>query len=137
MWNLKYGTHEPIYKTETDSQTVRLTRESREGVGQTGSLGLVDANYYVQKGYAMRPYCIAQGTVSNLLGQNMMEDNIRKGIWVTLLQSRNCTTFYINYTLILKSKKHLSEKRRGKSCFNQFVCSLRWNLENQRNFYPA
>ena len=22
MWNLKYGTNEPIYKTETDSQTV-------------------------------------------------------------------------------------------------------------------
>ena len=21
MWNLKYGTNEPIYKTETDSQT--------------------------------------------------------------------------------------------------------------------
>ena len=23
MWNLKYGTNEPIYKTETDSQTQR------------------------------------------------------------------------------------------------------------------
>ena len=24
MWNLKYGTNEPIYKTETDSQTYRM-----------------------------------------------------------------------------------------------------------------
>ena len=24
MWNLKYGTNEPIYKTETDSQTIDI-----------------------------------------------------------------------------------------------------------------
>ena len=24
MWNLKYGTSEPMYKTETDSQTQRI-----------------------------------------------------------------------------------------------------------------
>jgi len=24
MWNLKYGTNEPIYKTETDSQRLRI-----------------------------------------------------------------------------------------------------------------
>ena len=53
-WNLKYGTNEPIYKTETDSQTWRtdlwLPRGREEGVGWTGSLGLVDANYYIQNG---------------------------------------------------------------------------------------
>ena len=26
MWNLKYGTDEPIYKTETDQQTTGLRR---------------------------------------------------------------------------------------------------------------
>ena len=55
MWNLEYGTNEPIHKTETDSQTWKtdlwlLTGSSGEGVGWTGSLGLVDANWYIQNG---------------------------------------------------------------------------------------
>ena len=53
-WNLNDGTDEPIYKTETDSQTYRtdlwLPRGRRMGVGWTGSLGLVDANYYIYNG---------------------------------------------------------------------------------------
>ena len=41
MWNLKYGTNELIYKTETDSQTQRtdlwLPRErERDGLGVWG-----------------------------------------------------------------------------------------------------
>ena len=44
MWNLKYGRDEPIYKTETDSQTkrthLRLPKGGGEGVGWTGSLGV-------------------------------------------------------------------------------------------------
>ena len=51
MWDLKYVTNEPIYKTETDSQTWRtdlwLPRGMWEGVGWMASLGLVDANYYI------------------------------------------------------------------------------------------
>ena len=38
MWNLKYGTNEPIYKTETDSQTWRtnlwLPKEAGRGSGR-------------------------------------------------------------------------------------------------------
>ena len=41
-----------------------------EGVGWTGSLGLVDANSYIWNGWAMVPYSTAQGTVYD---------------WVTLL----------------------------------------------------
>ena len=45
----KYGTNEPIYKTETDSQIQRidlwLPGGNREGEGW--SLGLIDANYYI------------------------------------------------------------------------------------------
>ena len=51
MQNLKYGTNEPIY--ETDSQTEnRLVVTIGEAVrrGCTGSLGLVDTNYYIQNG---------------------------------------------------------------------------------------
>ena len=48
MWNLKYGTNEPIDGTDTDSQTWRtdvwLPRGREEGVGWMGSLGLVGAN---------------------------------------------------------------------------------------------
>jgi hypothetical protein len=51
MLNPKYDTDEPIYKTETDSQTQRadvwLPRGRREGEGLTGSLELGDANYNI------------------------------------------------------------------------------------------
>ena len=51
LWNLKYGTDEPIYKTETVSQTWRtdlwLPSGRWEGMGWIGSLGLTDANYYI------------------------------------------------------------------------------------------
>ena len=53
MWNLKYDTSELTYKTETDSQTQRkdlLPRRRRLEEGWVGSLGLVDANYYIQTG---------------------------------------------------------------------------------------
>ena len=53
MWNLKYGTNELNYNTETDSQTQRtdlwLPRGRVRG-GWTGSLGLAHANYYIQNG---------------------------------------------------------------------------------------
>ena len=72
MWILNYGTHKPVYTTETDSQTGRidlwLPRGREEGVAWTGSLGLVDANYYTENGWAMRSYCTAQGTLSSILG---------------------------------------------------------------------
>ena len=48
MWNLKNGTDELIYKTETDSQTENkhgYGRGSREGYIR--SLGLADTNYYI------------------------------------------------------------------------------------------
>ena len=51
MWNLEYSTNEPIYTTETDSQTQRadswLQTWRAVGEGQTGGLRLVDANYYL------------------------------------------------------------------------------------------
>ena len=48
MWDLKYGTDEPIQKTETDSQTQRTALWlPSERVGWMGSLGGVDANYYI------------------------------------------------------------------------------------------
>ena len=51
MWNQKDGTNERVYRTETDScredtcgcQGGELVKK---GEGWSGSLGLVDANYY-------------------------------------------------------------------------------------------
>ena len=40
------------------------------GDGKEGwirSLGLADANYYIQNGYKTRSYCIAHGTIFNIL----------------------------------------------------------------------
>ena len=71
MWNLKHGTNEPINKTNriTDMENrLVVAKGEGEGVGWTGSLGLVDTNYYIENGEAMTSYCIAQGTLSNLLG---------------------------------------------------------------------
>ena len=51
MCHLKYGTNEPIYETEQThrhrEQTCGCQGGVGEGVGCTGSLGLVAANYYV------------------------------------------------------------------------------------------
>ena len=50
MWNLKYGTNKPIYKTEADSQTQTtdwLSEGEGKREGQTGSLRLVDAKHYI------------------------------------------------------------------------------------------
>ena len=52
MWNLKYDTNELIYKTETDSQTYKtdfwLIKGRKVGEKWIGSLGLADANCYIE-----------------------------------------------------------------------------------------
>ena len=54
MQNLKYNTNELIYKTETGSQTQRTDSCCQGGrvvkERWIGSLGLADANYYMQDG---------------------------------------------------------------------------------------
>ena len=54
MQTLNYNTNELIYETEADSQTERtdlqLPREREARERRTGSLGLADADYYIQDG---------------------------------------------------------------------------------------
>ena len=46
MWNLKYGTDEPTYRTEIDSQRTDLWLSRERGrSGMDREFGLVDANY--------------------------------------------------------------------------------------------
>ena len=51
MWNLKYDTNEPIYETETESQTERtdwwLPRRRGLGEGWSGRLGLAEVSFYL------------------------------------------------------------------------------------------
>ena len=42
-----------------------VARREGEGVGWTGSLGLMDADFRLWNGWAMRSFCIALGTMSN------------------------------------------------------------------------
>ena len=51
---------------DLENRLVVAKGEGKE-VGWTGSLGLVDANYCIWSGKAMRSCCIAQGTISNHL----------------------------------------------------------------------
>ena len=71
MWHLKCDTNELIYETETESHTDRtdwrLSRGRGVEEGWIGSLGLADANYYIENGYTTRSYCRAQGTIFNIL----------------------------------------------------------------------
>ena len=62
MWNLKYGTDDPISKTETDHSQGEQSCGSwgREGVGWTESLGFGVVNCYIWNGWAMGLYCSAQ-----------------------------------------------------------------------------
>ena len=60
----------------------RLVVAEGEGVGWTRSLELVDANYCIWTGKAMRFCCIAQGTLSRHLRWNMMEGNVRKRMYI-------------------------------------------------------
>ena len=48
-WNLKYNANEHTYETETHRQRKQtwLPRGRRSGEGRIGTLGLVDANYYM------------------------------------------------------------------------------------------
>ena len=61
-----------------------MVAKGERGVGWTRSLGLVEANSYISKGQVMKSYCVAQRTTPSLLWQNMMEDNMRKRMYVNV-----------------------------------------------------
>ena len=59
MWNLKYGTNEPICKTQRSELVVAKW---------TGNLGVDKCKLLHLERINNRSYSVAQGTVSNLLG---------------------------------------------------------------------
>ena len=51
VWNLIYGTNEPFEKKLMDFENRLVVAEGKgEGVGWTGNLGLIDANYCIWSG---------------------------------------------------------------------------------------
>lgn len=61
--------NEHMNKTKTDSQRGDLwLLQGREGKGRAGDLGQTEANYHAWSGEVTRSYCMARGTVYNLLG---------------------------------------------------------------------
>ena len=70
MWNLIHGTTETFHKKKIMDLENRpvVAKGEEEGVEWTGNLGLIDANYCIWSGSAMRSCCIAAlGTVSSHL----------------------------------------------------------------------
>ena len=67
IWNLKYGTNEPSYRTETNSWTERTELWLPRGKGgEWDDLGIW-GECRLWSGEAMRSCCIAQGTISSHL----------------------------------------------------------------------
>ena len=62
-----YGTNEPFHRKENHDLDNRLVVAEGEGAGWIGSLGLMDANYCLWNGLAMRSCCVALGNMSNHL----------------------------------------------------------------------
>ena len=66
-----WATREAPWHKRTFLQNRNRDIKKRVGVprgGGLGSLGLADANYHIQDGWTTRTYCIAQATISNILG---------------------------------------------------------------------
>ena len=78
MWNLKYGTNEPIYKREIASQTESC---QGEGSGIDWEFGVSRCKLLHSEWISNEVLPIAQETISNLLGYNMVEDNMRKRMY--------------------------------------------------------
>ena len=56
IWNLIYSTNEPFHRKENHGlgEQIVVVRGERKGVEETGSLGLMDANYCFWNGLIMR-----------------------------------------------------------------------------------
>ena len=69
-------------QTHRHDNRLVVAKGEGKGVGWTGNGGSVDANYDISNGYATRSCCTAQGTISSLLGEIMLEGNVRKRMYI-------------------------------------------------------
>ena len=104
MAQMNLSTEEKIVDLEN-----RLVVATGEGVGWIGSLGLIDADYCLWNGLAMRPCCVALGTMSGHLWWSMIMWEKRMCTcmcdWVTMLYSRKLTE-HCKPAIMEKNKSH-------------------------------
>ena len=95
--NLIYGTNESSHRKKIMDLENRhvVANGDGKGVGWIGGLGLIDADYCLWNGLAMRSCCVALRTMSSHLWWSMiMCKNIMCTCmcnWVTMLYSRKLT----------------------------------------------
>ena len=96
-----------------------------EGVGWIGSLGLIDTNYCLWNGLAMRSCCVALGTMSSHLWWSLIMGEKRMYTcmcnWVTMLNSRklteHCKPAIMEIKIIIKKIKFISNTQKKKKLF--------------------
>ena len=103
MQNLKYGTSEPIYKTETDSQTLRadlwLPRGRVERSGMEWKFGASRCKLLHLEWINNEVILYSTGTTPGPLEQNMMEDSYeKKNVYICMTGSL-CHTAEVGATL--------------------------------------
>ena len=100
----------------------RLVVSKGEGGRWTGSLGLIDANYHIGNGKALRSCCIAQGTVSSHLWRNMMRIMWEKNKYIWL------DHFAVQQKLTKHCKSTTMEKIKIKNLVNKKLCSSTYHV---------
>ena len=143
MWNLKYDINEFMDEMETQTQRTVcwLLREKEVWEGWSGSLGLTDANYYIQNRYTTRSYYIAQGTIFNILDQTTMKKNITDS--VCCIPETN-TTLQINCKIkndqpsavLLSVVFALDPQWLWETELLLGMCYLKWLCLNKKKFSP-
>ena len=81
MWNLKYGTDDPIYKTEADHRHGEQTCGCQEAGSRDWYVGgvwgwLIQTNIW--NGWGMGAYCAAQSFVCEWVGYSSVQQKLKK-----------------------------------------------------------
>ena len=85
MWNLQYGTDEPIYKTETDSQTENrlvVAQRERAGSGMNWEFRVGRCELFHLERISNDALLYSTGNYIQSLGIEHDEDIIRKRIHI-------------------------------------------------------
>jgi len=114
IWNLICGTNDPFTEKKIMDLGDRLVvaKGEGEGGGGMGSLGLIDADYCLGNGWAMRSCCVALGTMSSHLWWSMITWEKRmyacRCNWVTMLYSGKLTEHW-KPAIMEKNKNSIKE----------------------------
>ena len=80
------------------SQTENSPVTARGKMGWFGNLRLAEANYCIQDRETARSYCIAQGTIFNILDKPSLKKNIKKE-YIYIVYIKYVSHIYVNQLL--------------------------------------